>query len=703
MYHIDTADAVAAAPARPAATGNLWHWTNGNPGLGVPATIVPDWFMTMIMLECVNVATMHGDALDKTVDTQLRDALVGARGIKAHATDTDLAPAWVMVQNALLVAHGGSRAHATARGLVAASNAGEVSGSNSMVAASWSGGVKALASGTQTALLAAKNAEAGGNQSAVLASEDCDAIGTNTAAIAAKASDLTAAADRSAIVGGQNADLDADDSVICGGDGNVLNNNRGVIAGGTGNTISTAEAFIAASSGVEAAAGATNSSLLSATGSATKAEGTQAVLAGVQSCRARGTVLTPAGPPVLLASKNCEFVNGFAVGGGYAAGAPAWDGLTNKNLQWRLRSDIGDIDANGAITPAAGIDYAEMFPNADFGIIPPGRIVTLVRETTAEGDVWERIRLAKKGDDVLGVVSATPAVIGGGAGLEWAGRHVRDAFGAIVYDAVPMVAWGATIRTTFEEVVVREGFDGLRADAGEIAEGATLYTRRVTTRGSYHGVETADLEVPDDATSWTAQRTIRRAYNGPVAKAPEPIPATAVYYDRAIPKRTQRRTLRTVIGALGDGNRIPMVRWAAVLEPVNMVAWNTIEVDEERVRWPRIVERVKHEEIVVAGYDGPAATAPPQPAAGGRAWIESVPRESPNYDPSRPYTGRRDRPAEWSVVGLFGQLFVSVADDVATGDTVGPDKDGHGRKDPKGRLKVMRVRDGVARCLLLPM
>ncbi len=47
MFGIDHATAAEAEPARPAA-GTAGYFTDGNPGSGTPATIVPAWFLNML-------------------------------------------------------------------------------------------------------------------------------------------------------------------------------------------------------------------------------------------------------------------------------------------------------------------------------------------------------------------------------------------------------------------------------------------------------------------------------------------------------------------------------------------------------------------------------------------------------------------------------------------------------------------------------
>ncbi|MFH5926453.1 hypothetical protein [Roseomonas sp. SXEYE001] len=51
MRRIRSATAVASKPAVPALAGVEGYFTNGNPAAGVPATLVPDWWLNMVQEE----------------------------------------------------------------------------------------------------------------------------------------------------------------------------------------------------------------------------------------------------------------------------------------------------------------------------------------------------------------------------------------------------------------------------------------------------------------------------------------------------------------------------------------------------------------------------------------------------------------------------------------------------------------------------
>lgn len=74
MYQIDVPTAVAGLPT-PSAEGTAGFFTDGNPGTGTPATIVPADFLNMMMQELINVAREGTAPLSKSSYTQVRDAI----------------------------------------------------------------------------------------------------------------------------------------------------------------------------------------------------------------------------------------------------------------------------------------------------------------------------------------------------------------------------------------------------------------------------------------------------------------------------------------------------------------------------------------------------------------------------------------------------------------------------------------------------
>jgi hypothetical protein len=70
-----------------------------------------------------------------------------------------------------------------------------------------------------------------------------------------------------------------------------------------------------------------------------------------------------------------------------------------------------------------------------------------------------------------------------------------------------------------------------------------------------------------------------------------------------------------------------------------------------------------------------------------------VPMENPDYNPSVENVSRSERPAEWSCVGLLGQVHTRLGADVAVGDYVAAGNDGHGVKSvAPTNLRCMEIK-----------
>ena len=88
----------------------------------------------------------------------------------------------------------------------------------------------------------------------------------------------------------------------------------------------------------------------------------------------------------------------------------------------------GNLVVNGAMKPNGGQDYAEYLEWLDGNLnneIRTGRFVTLVED---------KIALAQAGDDVIGIISATPCILGNASELRWNNRYLKDEFGATIYE-----------------------------------------------------------------------------------------------------------------------------------------------------------------------------------------------------------------------------------------------------------------------------
>ena len=96
------------------------------------------------------------------------------------------------------------------------------------------------------------------------------------------------------------------------------------------------------------------------------------------------------------------------------------------NDRYRIRSD-GEVTADGSFT-GGGADYAEMFEWEDGN--PSGQD----RRGWSVSLVGEKIKKAGVGDTIIGVISATPTVVGNAENLKYHKKYVRDDFGAYVLE-----------------------------------------------------------------------------------------------------------------------------------------------------------------------------------------------------------------------------------------------------------------------------
>ncbi|PWC53851.1 peptidase G2 autoproteolytic cleavage domain-containing protein [Azospirillum sp. TSA6c] len=109
---------------------------------------------------------------------------------------------------------------------------------------------------------------------------------------------------------------------------------------------------------------------------------------------------------------------------------------SSPDTKFKLLGD-GNAYADGAWT-GGGADYAEFFEWVDGN--PDGedrRGLTVVLE-------GERIRPATDADAperIVGVVSATPTVIGDAAWNHWSGKYLRDEYGGLITEEYEVVSW----------------------------------------------------------------------------------------------------------------------------------------------------------------------------------------------------------------------------------------------------------------------
>ena len=118
------------------------------------------------------------------------------------------------------------------------------------------------------------------------------------------------------------------------------------------------------------------------------------------------------------ATSNCLFI----VGKGGSA--------TDLSNALEVVKGTGNLNISGTLASNFKADYAEMFEWVDGNPVAEDRIGLLV---ALEGD---KIRLTQIGDDVLGIVSGTAAIVGDSGSMEWAKRLLTDDYGRIIYEMI---------------------------------------------------------------------------------------------------------------------------------------------------------------------------------------------------------------------------------------------------------------------------
>lgn len=102
----------------------------------------------------------------------------------------------------------------------------------------------------------------------------------------------------------------------------------------------------------------------------------------------------------------------------------------NSRLNGLTLDSSGNGVFAGTVT-STGADYAEYFEWEDGNLENEDRVGYIV---ALEGD---KIRLAQPGDEVLGIISGTVAVLGDNYHWDWKGKYLTDEFGRVIYDLVP--------------------------------------------------------------------------------------------------------------------------------------------------------------------------------------------------------------------------------------------------------------------------
>lgn len=439
MYQIDNATSAVSPPAVPAA-GAAGYFTNGVPSVTAPTT-VEDWWLNMIQAELVNVATMDGASLDKADNTQCATVLEPILALKSGGINTG-SGVTTTYKTALLACN--TSQAATSSGTAAAIASSDVAAlgtSTAIAGSSGSGGGVVTAQGLRcfvaacyshslgaevtceadtSVILASEGAitaSSGGSRQMIAACDDGPSgtvtVGDNVAVIASEESKTQGAGSKNcAVIASQ-----ASDAGTGGGAQNCI-----VLASDFAGALGDSSAVIA-SENTAIASG--NMSLVAASYDSAATANRSAAIASLDSrASAPGSMV--------LGSRFAEVGSSNYIGGGASSNNITFNG-SDQNLEWKVDLVYGQIYSDqGSITTPA--DYAEAFENASPGEIPVGSLV--MRSGL-------RVAPAVKGapGSVLGVVSATPAMVGNASAMAWTGRYMRDEWGRRINYTAHFVRW----------------------------------------------------------------------------------------------------------------------------------------------------------------------------------------------------------------------------------------------------------------------
>lgn len=141
--------------------------------------------------------------------------------------------------------------------------------------------------------------------------------------------------------------------------------------------------------------------------------------------------------PTYQSSENASIL--FNIGNGQEE-----DGTLTENSAMQVDFS-GNVYAGGAYK-TNGADYAEYFEWLDGNTKNQDRVGLFV---TLDGD---KIKLANKGDYILGVISANPSIVGNSAELDWHDKYKTDVYGRLIYDESHNLILNESYNDTLEYV-----------------------------------------------------------------------------------------------------------------------------------------------------------------------------------------------------------------------------------------------------------
>ena len=103
---------------------------------------------------------------------------------------------------------------------------------------------------------------------------------------------------------------------------------------------------------------------------------------------------------------------------------------TSARIRQRFQTDNGNLDIEGSFNANQSLDYAEYFEWSDGNPNNEDRI----GHTVSVDGLTGKIKIAEVGETVIGAISGTAGLIGGGHEFNWHGRYKHDEWGREVFE-----------------------------------------------------------------------------------------------------------------------------------------------------------------------------------------------------------------------------------------------------------------------------
>lgn len=267
------------------------------------------------------------------------------------------------------------------------------------------------------ALIASRLSSVGGDRSAVIASDDCDIASASTHEAACVASKTCAIEGyRTAAVASANSSVTDEEAAVVASDGCTVGGRDAATVGCFNTTVD---------------AGSKGAVALAASDSRILAKAGAAVMAAYHAIQSANLAL--------LLGSYCENVDENCLAGGHGTSAPAdhGDGLTNKNIKWKLHSDSGNAEFEGDVT-AGGT----------FGGPADAPLPVTKRALTASVD-WATSAAEIEGSPVVSYEDSTEVEITLTIANSDSGPHDVEMGSTVLMDISGIQATGGTLISAF--------------------------------------------------------------------------------------------------------------------------------------------------------------------------------------------------------------------------------------------------------------